>query len=97
MLLLAFLLAAAAVPTVSERDGNIFCGDAQVTSLGTDSQPALSPDGHTIAFVRTTAKAPTDIDAAPSELWLADCDGSSAHGLLESRPDRAPERNLASV
>lgn len=96
MLLLAFLMAAAAAP-ISERDGNIFCGDTQVTNLGTDSQPALAPDGHTVAFVRSIGQAASNIDAAPSELWLGDCNGMPARRLLASKTDKAPERNLASV
>ncbi len=94
--------AVAAQPQVVESGGNITCIDAsggrtQLTHEGADKEPTLSPDGHTIAFVRIISKAASEFDAPPSELWLGDCKVQETHRLLASQPAEAPEHNLTSI
>lgn len=97
----AMILALAAAPalatTVSDDGGNISCDSKAITATGQDHQPALSPDGHTIAFVRTIGQAPDAYTDTPSELWIGDCVTGESHRLLGSAPSDMPERNLASV
>ncbi len=90
-------LAFAAQPTVTADGGAIACDGKAITSGGRDSQPVLSPDGHTVAFVRTTGKAGDAYTADPSELWIGDCATGETHRLLAPAPSDTPEHNLASV
>lgn len=75
---------------VIEKQSNIFY-DAelgklqQLTSSGKDSQPALSPDGKFVAFVRAT-------DNQGTELWLMDSAGSNARAIVQNQADM-PEIN----
>lgn len=91
------------VPAVEVVNGSVVCSGptgaspVAVAPSGQDSQPTLSPDGHTVAFVRTTGKADEPYTADPSELWIGDCRTGDAHRLLAPAPSDTPERNLASV
>ncbi|MEI9903641.1 MAG: hypothetical protein WDN06_06395 [Asticcacaulis sp.] len=90
-------LAFSAQPTVTADGGAIACDGKAITSGGRDSQPVLSPDGHTVAFVRTTGKAGDAYTADPSELWIGDCATGETHRLLAPAPSDTPKRNLTSV
>lgn len=85
---------------VVEQRGNIFIQDnsdksRQVTRLGQDSQPALSPDGKRIVFVRKQARSnPLIAEDQPNELWVMDATGSNAHVLLSPHEDENPQKNL---
>ncbi len=91
------------VPTVDIVNGSVVCegptgaASVAVAPSGHDSQAVLSPDGHTVAFVRTIGEAPDAYTAPPSELWIGDCRTGDAHRLLASKPSDKPMRNLASV
>ena len=77
-------LPAQAATSVVEHDGNIYCGERQLTDESIDRDPVLSPDGHTLAFMRLVTKA---ADLPESEqggmveqqgpdklaLWIGDC------------------------
>jgi dipeptidyl aminopeptidase/acylaminoacyl peptidase len=75
---------------VSEKQGNIFYDNQQLTSLGKDSQPALSPDGQTIAFVRT-------VDNQATELWLMDASGNNAHAIVLNHEDEDIKKSLSEL
>lgn len=85
---------------VFEKQGNVFfqpdTGAArQLTRLGQDSQPALSPDGQRIVFVRKRARSnPLIADEQSSDLWLMDANGEQAHVLVAAHPDAEMEKSL---
>lgn len=98
----ALLLAAwlAAAPSVAEQGGDIVYTGADgatraITHGGGYSDPVLSPDGHTIAFIHTD-KAPDNIGFdGQASLWVADAaDGSSRRLTVPSGKDEEPARNL---
>jgi len=71
----------------------------QLTSSGRDSQPRLSPDGRTVAFVRAIPGDSVETAAGSEEamaLWIVRADGSGARMLVRSRSSEHPERTLAS-
>jgi TolB protein len=49
-----------------------------------DSEPAWSPDGHTIVF--------TEYGPGPSRLWLVNADGTNRHLLLDEDPNYSDHR-----
>lgn len=99
LVLLAALAAGSAQATVTVQDGNILCDGEAITHDGVDDQPALSPDGHTIAFVRSLQVDAGDegvMDTAA--LWIGDCTTGAVRQLLAPKPDNdVAERNLRQV
>jgi dipeptidyl aminopeptidase/acylaminoacyl peptidase len=94
--LAALLLAAApaAAQTVSIDHGNVVlsrrgAAPIRLTSSGRDRDPALSPDGRRVAFVRGGV---TRGDA--TALWIVDTRGTPARRLLAERPSDEPRANL---
>lgn len=90
----------AAATTATDDGGNIVCTNGNVkrslTDKGVDRDPEVSPDGHTVAFIRTTQKAARDLDPDHTELWLGDCATGKTRLLLGTRPSKTPERDLTS-
>lgn len=93
---------AAAVEAV---DGNLYVVDGtqrrQLTALGRDADPVLTPDGKAIVFTRLGVASRTDADASPEacrtppdELKRIALDGSSETTLLTGRRGNAPEQML---
>ena len=107
-LLLIFILAMSAIgvgrveaATVGVRSGNIVCRVAghtrQITSDGKDRQPALSPDGRTVAFihiVRATAH-PEFPDDEITALWLGDCRTGKSRLLAAASRDKDEFNSVA--
>lgn len=94
--------AQAKAPSVTATNGNIVCADARgrariITNSGKDDQAVLSPDGHTVAFVRTLKSAQADLDANASELWIGDCVSGNTRRLLMPRVSDEPKERLGSV
>lgn len=91
---------AQAATTVADDGGNVVCisGGAkhQITAKGVDRDSVLSPDGHTVAFIRTTKKAVHDLDPDWTELWIGDCRTGKTRLLLGTKSSRTPERDLTS-
>lgn len=85
---------------VFEKQGNLFFqpdsgAPRQLTHLGQDSQPALSPDGQRVVFVRKQARSnPLIADEQPSDLWVMDASGEHARVLVSAHPDTEMEKNL---
>jgi hypothetical protein len=78
LIVLASALAGAAwAGTVSVSGGNIvFVEDSgarhQLTTGGGYKDPALGPDGHTIAFIHVDGRAASADQDPPTSLWIAD-------------------------
>jgi WD40-like Beta Propeller Repeat len=96
LVLAALLLAApaAAAQTVTVDHGNVVlsrrgAAPVRLTSSGRDRDPALSPDGRRVAFVRGGV---TRGDA--TALWIVDVQGGAARRLLAERPSDEPRTNL---
>lgn len=80
----------ASTPAVTVEAGNLFLHPAtgaptQLTRLGLDERPVLSPDGQRVAFRRRTPgrtlESATDTVEA-GELWIIDATGQNARKLL---------------
>lgn len=74
---LAMANAAAAAPSVTMSGGNIVYVDVAgarhaLTTGGGYKEPALSPDGHTVAFIHVDGAAASADENAPTSLWIAD-------------------------
>ena len=75
------------------QQGNIFFRANQLTTLGKDVNPALSPDGQTIIFVREIKKIdygdndPGFIlfsqNQGATEIWLMNADGSGQRSIIK--------------
>jgi len=99
------LLADANAQKVSVQDGNICLGGSagevkRLTSSGHDSEPALSPDGKWIVFVRTIPgkKISTGAgDANANELWQIRTGGKEATLLVRPKAGGRDENPLAGL
>jgi len=91
--LAALLLASApaAAQTVSIDRGNVVltrpgAAPQRLTTGGRDREPALSPGGRRVAFVRG--------DTTASELWIVEVGGGPPRRLVAPRPADEPRANL---
>ena len=88
---------------VSVQNGNICIGEPageikKLTSSGHDSEPALSPDGKWIVFVRTIPGKRISTgagDADVTELWQIRADGKESTLLVRSKESDKMETILA--
>ncbi|HEX2203112.1 MAG TPA: hypothetical protein VHG91_07430 [Longimicrobium sp.] len=104
LLLLALLPlfpAPSAAQAVSAENGNVVytapgAPPRRLTSNRIDSDPALSPDGRWVVFVRRAAQSRVYRPGAPTHhLYRIGVDGSGLTHLLTGRPDTVPERSLS--
>lgn len=88
---------------LAETKSGISCVSAtgQTTTISADpnsSNPSLSPDGHTVAFVRLEPEAATaSADNARSSLWLGDCVTGKSQLLLASKYADNPQNDLSAI
>jgi dipeptidyl aminopeptidase/acylaminoacyl peptidase len=75
---------------VREKQGNIFYDSQQLTSSGKDRQPALSPDGKYITFVR-------EVENQATELWLMDASGNNARAIVLNHEDDDIKKSLSEL
>ena len=77
---------------VADRNGNIVLikpggHERQLTSIGRDGEPDLSPDGQWVVFVRGVSgpqiSGPLG-DVDPNEIWIVGTDGQHARRLVRS-------------
>ena len=103
ILALAFSSASSKAQSVYAKDGNVFIKNRsgqteQLTTLGRDSQPSLSPDRRRITFVRSTPGKTVQTslgDTGATELWLVDSDGKRPELLVSGKEDGDPKKSLA--
>ena len=86
-LVLALATTAAAAPSVAVVGGDVVFTDAAgarhpLTAGGGYKEPALAPDGHTVAFIHVDGPAPSEAQDAPTSLWIADGLKGGAHKLI---------------
>ena len=92
-------------PRVTVEKGNIFIQSGsqrrQLTKLGRDEDPALSPDGAFVVFTRTDGKPPPDdspmdckTGPAGDQLRRINADGSGDQLLLAARAGDEPPKQL---
>jgi dipeptidyl aminopeptidase/acylaminoacyl peptidase len=89
----------AATPSVRESQGGIDYVDARggvhrVALDGKLSEPVLSPDGKTVAFLREEPGGAHE-DGPRASLWVADVATGRARRLLAPRVSPDPKANLA--
>ena len=94
------LPATACAASVREQGGDIFYDgengvSRQLTSLHADTEPLLVPDGQAIVYLRENPKNVASDSEQTHEIWFAATSGKDAHRLLDTKPDDAPEKNLA--
>src|SRR6266446_1086774 len=102
ILALALYSAPSKAQSVFAKDGNVFITDGsgqtkQLTTLGRDSQPSLSPDRRRIAFVRSTPGKTVQTslsDTEATELWLVDGHGEHVELLVSGKEDDDPKKSL---
>src|SRR6187402_3615061 len=66
----------------------------RVTNEGVDSEPALSPDGSLVVFVRRSGDSLVNTgsgDAAANAIWLIKADGTGVRQLVASRESEKVE------
>ncbi len=78
---------AAAAPSVTATGGNVVFVDAAgarhpLTAGGGYEEPALGPDGHTVAFIHVDGPAASADQDPPTSLWVADGLTGKAHKLI---------------
>src|SRR5437660_9310569 len=103
ILALAFSSASSKAQSVFAKDGNVFIRHRpgqtkQLTTLGCDSQPSLSPDRTRVAFVRRTPGKTVQTslsDTEATELWVVNSDGKQPELLVSGKEDEDPKRSLA--
>lgn len=86
--------ARADIPLVVERGGNIIYtghdgATRTLTTGGGYKEPALAPDGHTVAFVHTDGPPGSDFEGPPTSLWVGDGMTGQVRKLFE--PHDAPD------
>ena len=74
---LALANAAIAAPAVTVSGGNVVYVDAggvrhPLTTGGGFKEPAVAPDGHTVAFIHVDGATQSADEDAPTSLWVAD-------------------------
>lgn len=70
---------------VTEKQGNIYYDNQQLTSSGKDSMAVLSPDDKQVVFVRDDA------------LWLMDVSGNNAHAIVVSAENDDVKQHLTDL
>lgn len=98
--LITLLLSVAGLSTsqagqITEHRGNIYYDNGQektqLTTLGSDSQPALAPDGKHLVFIRQLPQNER------TELWLMDSGGNNAQAIVLSQENADSEKNLTEL
>lgn len=91
------------IPTVYEREGNIYIkradGKAQaLTNAGKDSHPCLSPDGETVVFVRSIDEnISTELDIIYNEIWSINVETKQERLLICGKKDDDLTNNLSNL
>jgi Tol biopolymer transport system component len=70
---------------VTEKQGNIYYDNQQLTSSGKDSMAVLSPDDKQVVFVRDDA------------LWLMDVTSNNAHAIVVSAENENVKQHLTEL
>lgn len=89
--------------SVFAKDGNVFLKNRsgqtkQLTTLGRDYQPSLSPDRKRIAFIRRTPGKTVQTplgETEATELWLADSEGEHHELLVSGKEGDNPKTVMA--
>lgn len=87
---------------VAERDGAILYytpegRECALTPEGRFTQPALSPDGTTAAFVHIETEGDPGTDTARTSLWIADVASGTRRMLVASKPAAAMTETLGAM
>lgn len=90
ILCLLWSLTSVHAATLTERHGNLYYNQQQLSNLGKDSQASLSPDGKQIVFIREMANKNT-------ELWLMDVTGQNARSVVQTHEHEDVKQNLSEL